>query len=242
MKTEVALHLRLTKPQKEAIKSKSHFQLLTGVAGTGKTYVAIARALQMLRDEEVEQIVIVRSAVAVRAIGFLPGDEEEKSDPYAQPYIDLIKLISPRTPYKMMVAKKVLTFTLTSFLRGITFENACVIIDEYQNMSAHELQTIVTRVGQNTRLIVCGDSDQSDLPNHEKEAHRSVIGILTHMPEFHVVTFGVNDIVRSPFVASFYRTKQRMETGVMTDSVWKVPAFLNGRATPDGGTILHPPS
>lgn len=211
VKPEVQLHPRLTPPQKEAVLSKSHFQLLTGVAGTGKTYVAIARGLQMLRDGEVDKMIIVRSAVAVRQIGFLPGDEDEKSDPYYGPYADLVKSISPKTPIHVLRAKKMIEFTLTSFLRGLTFDDAVVIIDEYQNMSAHELQTVITRVGHNTRLIVCGDSDQTDLPRHEADSHRAVVKILEHMPEFEVTRFSVKDIVRSPFVKSFYRTKEKVE-------------------------------
>lgn len=224
-KPEIRLHPRLTNSQKEAILSKSPFLLLTGVAGTGKTYCAIARGLQLIRDGSVDKIIIVRSAVAVRSIGFLPGDDAEKADPYAAPYVDLIKDISPKTPYKMLEAKKVVEFHLTSFLRGMTYDDAVIIVDEFQNMSEHELQTVATRVGNNTQLIVCGDSDQTDLHGAEAQGHKHVINVFRHMPEFHTVTFGVNDIVRSPFVKSYYKTKARLLVPPPVAKPWKAATF-----------------
>ena len=226
-KPEIKLHPRLTKPQKEAILCKAQFLLLTGVAGTGKTYCAIARGLQLIRDNVVDKIVIVRSAVAVRSIGFLPGDDAEKADPYAAPYVDLIRDLSPKTPYKVLEAKRIMEFTLTSFLRGVTYDDAVVIVDEYQNMSAHELETVATRVGHRTHLIICGDSDQSDLRGREAQEHRPVIQTFKAMPEFKTITFGVDDIVRSPFVKSYYKTKAKILTPVTLDKPW-APATFSG--------------
>ena len=216
-KIELCLHPRLTNPQKDAVLSKSDFQLLTGVAGTGKTYCALARGLKFLQDESIESLVIVRSAVAVRSIGFLPGDGEEKADPYMAPYVTMLKSLAPKG-----IPAKLIDFKLTSFERGMTYDDTCIIVDEYQNMSGHELETIITRVGANTKLIICGDSDQSDLPKHEIESHRKIIDIVERMPEFQVINFGINDIVRSAFLKSYFKTKATLNSGKLTDG-WGLP-------------------
>jgi phosphate starvation-inducible protein PhoH len=214
----------LTKTQRNVLRSSKKFQLLTGLAGTGKTYVAIVKALRLLdKDPNVKQLIIVRSAVETRKIGFLPGDQAEKLEVYAAPYVGLLSEVSPKKNYKQLVANKQLDFISTSFLRGITFRDCVVIIDEYQNMSAHELETAVTRVSETAHLFLCGDSDQTDLPSWESKDHRSVIETLTSMTDdFDVHTFGLDDIVRSGFIRRYYEAKQ---PGQQQDAK-NLPAFI----------------
>jgi phosphate starvation-inducible protein PhoH len=218
----------LTKKQRDVLRNTSKFQLLNGVAGTGKTFIALVKALKLLDKDEVEKIVIIRSAVETRKIGFLPGDQAEKLEAYAAPYIGLISEISPKRTYKQFIANKQMDFMSTSFLRGITLSNSAVIIDEYQNLSAHELETAVTRISEDSHLFICGDSNQTDLPSWEREDHKSVIKILTSMDEFSVHTFGVEDIVRSGFVKRYYEAKERV-----SDDYRAEPTYLTevARAT-----------
>lgn len=204
---EIIVHPKLTYKQEVVISSKSPFLLMTGVAGTAKTYTAIAKALTWLRGKQVHKILIIRSAVAVRNIGFLPGDHDDKGGVYEAPYKPLFDSLVPKGGYKALNAAKLIDFELTSFLRGQTLEDTAIIVDEYQNMGAKELQTIVTRVGDGSRMILCGDTDQCDLPNWEANEHLRVIDVLKRMELFHVVEFETKDIVRSPFVKAYYETK-----------------------------------
>lgn len=174
----------------------------------------MARGIIKLNNDEVERIVIIRSAVPTRDIGFLPGDDVEKLAPYEGAYENLCRQISTKMNYAAMISKGMIEFTSTSHLRGLTFDNAYVLVDEYQNMSAHELHTIATRVGQGTHLVVSGDSGQSDLRNAEALEHHSVIEVFGRMtdetskPVFSFHRFGVEDIVRSGFVRHYYEARE----------------------------------
>lgn len=209
-KIELSLHPKLTRNQRNGLFADSEHVLLSGVAGTGKSYVALARGIKALNSGAVDRIVIIRSAVAVRDIGHLPGDDADKTLPYAAPYIELIADLCPKTNYRQLESRKLLEFPTTTFLRGLTFDNAYVFVDEYQNMTAHELETILTRVGKNTQLVICGDSDQSDLRGYEAKDHMSVIDVVRRMQEdFYVVDFSSEDVVRSPFVRRYFEAKAR---------------------------------
>jgi phosphate starvation-inducible PhoH-like protein len=141
--------------------------VLKGPAGTSKTYLALALGIQALIGKDVGQIAIFRSAVEARSIGFLPGDVDGKLDPYKAPYIDLLETLSPKKNFRALDSAKELEFHSTSFLRGMTFDNTFMILDEFQNCNAHEIETVMTRVGEGSRLILCGDSGQSDLKGSE---------------------------------------------------------------------------
>jgi len=206
MNLEIVLK-ELRPKQKEALRTKSNCLLLEGPAGTSKSYTALARGLQLLKSDKVDRIVIVRSPVELRPIGFLPGSADEKLEAYAAPYVGLLSELSPKKSYKQLVSNKVLEFIPTSFLRGMTFHNTYLFVDEFQNMSGHELETVVTRVGQDTHLVLAGDSAQSDLRGTERLEHIDVINTLRAMPEFHIIEFGYRDIVRSAFVAAYYKAK-----------------------------------
>jgi phosphate starvation-inducible PhoH-like protein len=208
MNFQLTLHSELTHKQRKILQDKADFLILRGPAGTSKTYIALARALKALQKKEISKIIIIRSAVEIRKIGFLPGDQQEKIDVYADPYRHLFEQLSPKRNYRSFVSAGDLEFLCTSYLRGTTFDDSFVIVDEYQNMSAHELETIATRVGDKTQMVLCGDLDQSDLPKYEAEDHLVVMQTLHSMEEVSTHTFGIEDIVRSGFVKRYYEAKQ----------------------------------
>jgi phosphate starvation-inducible protein PhoH len=215
MKLEINLHHPLTENQKRVMKSRKDHLLVQGPAGTAKTYSVLARGLVKISAGEVDQIIIVRSPVEIRKIGHLPGDADEKMDPYAAPYIGLLAEISPKMNYRALVSKRLLTFTPTTFLRGTTFHDAFVIVDEYQNLSEHELETVMTRVGSNTQLCVVGDpTGQSDLPKHEQGEQAEIIDTFASMAAVEHVQFDIADIVRSGFVKDFYTARAERSGGL----------------------------
>lgn len=209
MKLHVELHSPLTEKQKRIIKTTSEHLIIKGPAGTAKTYSALARGMIRLARDEFDKIVIIRSPVEIRKIGHLPGDADEKVESYAAPYVDLIAEMSPKLNYKALMQKKLIEFMPTTFLRGRTFDNCYIIADEFQNLSAHEFETIVTRVGVDSSLVLVGDErGQSDLMAHEVGQFEDVLAVVERMPEFEVFEFDVEDIVRSGLVKSYYEAKQ----------------------------------
>ena len=220
----LTLHPELTDKQRDVLRNRTQFMILKGPAGTSKTYIALARGLKLLQQNLISRIVIIRSAVEIRSIGFLPGNQQEKLDAYKSPYINLVSQLSPKRNFNALVASKEIEFHSTSFLRGMTFDDAYIIVDEYQNMNAHELETVVTRVGDSTHLVLCGDTDQADLLGTEAKDHRRVMETLETMPDFYTVEFTVDDIVRSDFVKRYYMAKQ---------GVFSAPAFLLKRDKKD---------
>lgn len=188
-----------------------------GCAGTGKTFVALYLALRDVLDEHTphEKIYIVRSLVATREIGFLPGTHEDKSSLYQIPYKNMVKYMFelPDDPsfemlYENLKSQETISFWSTSFLRGSTLDNSIVIVDECQNLSFHELDSIMTRVGQDTKILFCGDARQSDLQKaNEKTGIIDFQRILQNMTEFSLVEFGIEDIVRSGLIKSYLIAK-----------------------------------
>ncbi len=188
-----------------------------GAAGTGKTFVALYLALRDVLDENspYEKVYVVRSLVATREIGFLPGTHEDKSSLYQIPYKNMVKYMfempddaSFEMLYENLKNQETVSFWSTSFLRGTTLDKAIVIVDECQNLNFHELDSIITRVGEDTKIMFCGDASQSDL---QKSNERSGIidfqKILQQMKEFSLIEFGVEDIVRSGLVKSYLIAK-----------------------------------
>lgn len=188
-----------------------------GAAGTGKTFVALYLALQDVLNEKspYEKIYIIRSLVATREIGFLPGDHEDKSSLYQIPYKNMVKYMfkmSDESSFEMLYgnlkAQGTISFWSTSFIRGTTFDNAILLVDEAQNLNFHELDSIITRVGENTKIMFCGDVVQSDLiKQHERNGIVDFLRILQSMKEFSCIEFGVDDIVRSGLVKSYIVSK-----------------------------------
>jgi phosphate starvation-inducible protein PhoH len=178
-----------------------------GSAGTGKSYVALFLALnEFLRSgSDVEHIFIIRSAVPTREIGFLPGTADEKAELYELPYKDIFTdLLGKCSSYEDMKDAKIIRFCTTSYLRGLTWDNAIIVVDEAQSMTFHELNTIMTRVGKNCRIVVCGDLSQNDLTGKNgKSGFGDFLRISTAMRGFSSIKFTSNDIVRSDFTKSW---------------------------------------
>ena len=207
----------------ETWKQKKN-QFLFGCAGTGKTFISLYLALQdvMNLQTKYDKVVLVRSLIPTREIGFLPGDEEDKAALYQVPYANMVQFMfqQPNEQAFNMLYDKLkqqgsLYFLSTSFLRGLTFDNSIIIVDECQNLNFHELDTIITRVGQDSKIVFCGDLGQSDLSNtNEKNGLHDFLRILEEMEEFNCVEFDIGDIVRSGFVRSYLIQKTKLGLGI----------------------------
>ena len=181
-----------------------------GAAGTGKTFITLYNALRDVLDQETpyEKIYIVRSLVATREIGFLPGDHEDKSALYQIPYKNMVKYMFEMNTdadfemlYGNLKTQETISFWSTSFIRGTTFDKSIIIVDEYQNLNYHELDSIMTRVGEQSKIMFCGDATQTDLvKTNENNGIIDFMRILRLMPSVDVIEFGVEDIVRSGLV------------------------------------------
>lgn len=188
---------------------------LIGSAGTGKTLLSCYAAASVVfrKSEEQEHIVVVRSAVEARRIGFLPGTMEEKLAAYEQPYTDgMTWLFGRKSSYDDMKEAGKVEFHSTSFLRGVTWDNAVIILDEAQNMTFHEINTVLTRVGQNSRVIVTGDTKQCDFDGtREHSGLPMFLEIIKDIKGFSVVEFTRADIVRSGFVRSWITASEQYQ-------------------------------
>tara|TARA_Y100000022_G_C13216535_1_gene360175 strand:+ start:442 stop:1113 length:672 start_codon:yes stop_codon:yes gene_type:complete len=189
--------------------------VLAGSAGTGKTFVALSLALEDVLDKEVpyDKCVIVRSIVPTRDIGYLPGDEEEKKDAYTGPYRSICaELFQSADAWTKLKQAGTVQFMSTSFIRGMTISNAIVVLDEMQNLTFHELDSIITRVGHNCKFIMCGDYYQSDFTKEtDKTGILKFLSIIEQLKNFTVVEFGWEDIVRSDFVRDYIMTKEMLK-------------------------------
>ena len=200
----------------ESYKANKHL-IAYGAAGTGKTFVTLYNALKDVLDDSTpyERIYIVRSLVATREIGFLPGDYEDKSDIYQVPYKHMVKYMFQMPSdadfemlYGNLKSQDTIKFWSTSFLRGTTLDNAIVIVDEFQNLNFHELDSIMTRVGENSKIMFCGDASQTDLQKtNDKNGIVDFMNILRKMPSFDIIEFSVDDIVRSGLVRKYLLAK-----------------------------------
>ena len=188
-----------------------------GAAGTGKTFITLYNALCDVLDPSTpyEKIYIVRSLVATREIGFLPGDHEDKSLLYQIPYKNMVKYmfqLPTEADFEMLYGnlktQGTIGFWSTSFIRGTTFDKAIIIVDEFQNLNFHELDSIITRVGENTKIMFCGDATQTDLiKQNERSGISDFMKILRVMPSVDLIEFGVDDIVRSGLCKEYLLSK-----------------------------------
>ena len=193
-----------------------------GVAGSGKTFLCLFKALQDVLGEYTpyEKIYIVRSLVPTREIGFLPGSHEDKASLYQIPYKNMVKYMFQMPSdadfemlYGNLKAQETISFWSTSFIRGTTLDNCIIIVDEFQNMSAHELDSIITRVGENCKIMFLGDASQSDLlRQNERNGIVNFMNILRIMPSFDIIEFDVDDIIRSGLIKEYIIAK--MELGL----------------------------
>jgi phosphate starvation-inducible protein PhoH len=200
----------LTQNQLIAFESQKNL-VLHGVAGTGKTYISLYLALDDMTKGLYQQTVLIRSAVSTRDMGFLPGTDKEKAAVYEEPYKDIcIELFQRGDAYEMLKKQGLVHFMTTSFIRGVTLRNATIIVDECQNMSFHELDSIITRIGEGCRVVFCGDFRQTDFTerSREKTGLPAFLRVLKAMDEFDMIDFTVKDIVRSDFVKKYIIAKE----------------------------------
>ena len=194
--------------------------VLHGAAGTGKTFISLYLAMQQVLDPEspYEKIYMVRSLVPTREIGFLPGDHEDKSNLYQIPYKNMVKYMftmpddaSFEMLYDNLRAQETVSFWSTSFIRGVTLDKCVIIVDEFSNLNFHELDSIITRVGEDAKIIFSGDYSQSDLiKSNERTGVLDFMKILQTMPSFECVEFGIEDIVRSGIVREYLISKNNL--------------------------------
>ena len=186
--------------------------LLVGYPGTGKTFLSLYKAFGDLLEKEKECIVLVRSAVPTRDVGFLPGNLDEKAEIYELPYKQITnELFGRGDAYEILKKHNIIRFITTSYVRGITLENAVVIADEFQNMTAHEADSIITRLGRNSKIIYCGDFLQTDFIRVKDKDIDKFIEVIEEMDErFTKTKFEIDDIVRSGLVKDYIIKKYDM--------------------------------
>ena len=212
----------LTENQQKLFESYANNKniIAYGAAGTGKTFITLFNALNDVLDTSTpyEKIYIVRSLVSTREIGFLPGDHEDKSFLYQIPYKNMVKYmfeLPSAADFEMLYgnlkAQETISFWSTSFIRGTTFARAIILVDEFQNLNFHELDSIMTRVGENTKIMFCGDATQSDLiKQNERNGIIDFMRVLRLMSSVDIIEFGVEDIVRSGLVKEFILAKMEL--------------------------------
>ena len=212
----------LTDNQKKLFTAYSEGKNLIayGAAGTGKTFVTLYNALKEVLNEYTpyEKIYLVRSLVPTREIGFLPGSHEDKSSLYQIPYKNMVKYMFQMPSdadfemlYGNLKQQETISFWSTSFIRGTTLDNCIIIVDEFSNLNFHELDSIITRVGENSKIMFCGDATQSDLiRTNERNGIVDFMKILRQMPSFDIIDFGIEDIVRSGICKEYLVAKNEL--------------------------------
>lgn len=200
----------LTSGQSAFFNAFSDYDVLsmTGSPGTGKSFLALFKGIEELENNELfHKVLIIRSSVSTRPMGFLPGTEKEKMEVYEAPYEAIVNDLYGRgDAYGILKHKGAIEFESTAFLRGTTWNNTIVIVDECQNMSWQELSTVLTRFGKNCKMILCGDVNQDDLTSvryNETSGYARLLKVLSKVKSAHSTTFTVDDIVRSGFVKEF---------------------------------------
>lgn len=188
-----------------------------GTAGTGKTMCAMYLALNdVLKTAGYDRVVVIRSAVQTREQGFMPGTKSQKEAVFEQPYADITNdLFGRGDAYNILKSKGTIEFMTSSFVRGLTFDNAIIIVDECQSMTYHELDTIITRVGESSKIVFCGDTKQNDLEISRNRADVSGLAeflrVLNRIQSFETIQFTPHDIVRSGLVKEYIMAKEQLE-------------------------------
>jgi len=193
---------------------KGSHLVLSGSAGSGKSFLALYLALnEILSDGSYyKKIIIIRSAVPSRDLGFVPGTLEEKAKIYQEPYKHIVnELVGRGDAWQFLITKQIIEFQTTSFLRGLTFRDCIVIFDEFQSANFGELNTVLTRIGENCRFVLCGDYAQNDLDGRkEKSGYLDIMQILKRIDNVDLVFFTVDDVVRSGFARQYLIAKAEL--------------------------------
>lgn len=206
----------LNKTQSKVFDSfdEGNHLVLSGSAGTGKSFLALYLSLKelMTKNSHYKKIIIIRSAVPTRDLGFVPGTLEEKSKIYQDPYKNIVNQLMGRgDSWYLLLSKEIVEFQTTSFLRGLTFTDSILIFDEFQSATFHEIDTVLTRVGENCRFIFCGDFNQNDLSiKREKSGFQEIMQILNRINTVEEIKFTIDDVVRSGFVRSYLMEKEKL--------------------------------
>jgi len=206
----------LTKNQEITFEEYDRGQnlVLSGSAGSGKSFLAMYLALKDLikgSNSDYKKLIIIRSAVPSRDLGFVPGTLEEKSKVYQDPYKNIAnELIGRGDAWHFLLNKEIIEFQTTSFLRGLTFTDCVIIFDEFQSATFHEIDTVLTRIGENCRFILCGDFNQNDLSiKREKSGFQEAMKILANIDGVSEIRFTIEDVVRSGFVKEYLIEKEK---------------------------------
>lgn len=206
----------LTQNQKATFDAfnKDRNMMLHGIAGTGKSFLSMYLSLKEVLNgsDKYKKIVIVRSVVPTRDMGFLPGNNKEKTKVYEAPYYAICtELFGRGDAYEYLKNKNVIEFMSTSFIRGITLNDCIVIVDEMQNATLHELDSVITRIGHNCKVVFCGDFRQSDFTrDHERNGLTDFMRVVRNMKSFNFVEFDAGDIVRSALVKEYIIMKDKL--------------------------------
>ena len=187
--------------------------MLHGMAGTGKTFISMYLALNDVINKELyDNVTLIRSVVPTRDMGFLPGNQNEKSKAYEMPYFPIATdLFGRGDAYEVLKSKKLVNFITTSFIRGTTINDSVIIVDEVENMTFHEIDSVITRVGKNCRIVFCGDFRQSDLQrNEERNGLIRFMDIVDKLRNFGYIEFTQDDIVRSGLVRDYIIAKTEL--------------------------------
>ena len=201
-----------SKKQKEYVKSLKNNQITMslGPAGTGKTYLAVAVALSMLLEKKVERIILSRPAVeAGERLGFLPGDMKDKIDPYLRPLYDSLYDLLDYDKIQRKIESGAIEIAPLAFMRGRTLKNSFAILDEAQNATRTQIKMFLTRIGENSKLVVNGDPSQIDLPNKNQSGLIESQNILKGIKEIAVINFDHQDVVRHPLVTKIVEAYQK---------------------------------
>ncbi len=184
-----------------------------GPAGTGKTYLAVAMAVAMLEAGRIERIILSRPAVeAGERIGFLPGEMKEKMDPYLRPLYDALHDTMSGEKVQKKIASEEIEIAPLAFMRGRTLNNSFIILDEAQNTTPMQMLMFLTRMGENSRMVITGDPSQTDLPNHQKSGLAEAIDILTGVEGIEFASFTSADVVRHPLVTKIVQAYEKKRT------------------------------
>ena len=205
----------LTSNQKLTYQNFNHKNLmLHGMAGTGKSFISLYLSLKEVikTDSIYKKVVIVRSVVPTRDMGFLPGNNKEKAKVYEAPYYAICsELFGRGDAYEVLKSRGIVDFISTSFIRGITLNDSIIVVDEIANLTLHELDSIITRVGKNCKIIFSGDFSQSDFTREQdRNGLKDFMKIIDRMKSFEFIEFNENDIVRSAMVKEYIISKHRL--------------------------------
>ena len=194
--------------QKKYFEALNNYELVFGLgpAGTGKSYLAVAKGIDMLKRGLVEKLILTRPAVeAGERLGFLPGDMKEKIDPYLRPIYDALYEMMPSDRVEKKIQSGEIEIAPLAFMRGRTFTNAFIIVDEAQNTTSIQMKMVLTRIGEGSRMVINGDLSQVDLPSGQKSGLKEAQEILNNIKDIKIVELGVDDVIRHPIVAQIIK-------------------------------------